>query len=182
MARLMLKNVRLAFFDGFTAKPPISGTGPDKFGVTCLIEPGSENDKLIEKAIDEVGKEKWKDKWDRTKKGILGNNMKYCYRPEGEKDYDGFEGMKYIRASNKARPAILDRDRSPLVEADGRPYSGCYANVSIDIYAYDNSGAGIAAGLRGIQFFKDGDSFGGGAPASADEFDDLGDTGEDDLM
>lgn len=178
MARLMLKNVRLAFLDAWTAKKPPQGDGVAKFGVTCLIELGSENDKLIEAAIEEVGKEKFKDKWPRIKKSILGNNMKYCYRPEGEKDYDGYEGMNYIRASNKTRPTILDRDKTPLVEADGRPYSGCYGNVSIDIYGYDNSGAGIAAGLRGIQFFRDGDSFGGGAAASEDEFDDLADTGE----
>ena len=61
------------------------------------------------------------------------------------------------------------------VEADGLPYSGCYVNASIELWAQDNNyGKRINASLRGVQFYRDGDAVaGGGGPASEDEFDDL---------
>jgi hypothetical protein len=74
---------------------------------------------------------------------------------------------------------VLDRDKTPLVQADGRPYSGCYVNASVEFYAYDNNGKGIAATLKGVQFFKDGDAFTGGGVASPDDFDDLSTEGEE---
>jgi hypothetical protein len=86
----------------------------------------------------------------------------------------------YVSASNKVAPLVVDKDKSPLSEASGRPYAGCYVNASLDIWAQDNSyGKRVNATLRGVQFFRDGDAFAGGAPASEDEFDDLSDTGGD---
>jgi len=67
-----------------------------------------------------------------------------------------------------------------LTEKDGRPYGGCYVNVSLDIWVQDpkgekaKNGKRINATLRGIQFMADGDAFAGGAPADPEEFDDLG--------
>jgi len=52
------------------------------------------------------------------------------------------------------------------------PYSGCYANISVEFYAQDGDNAGIRCSLRGVQFAKDGDAFAGGSKVSADEFDD----------
>ena len=63
---------------------------------------------------------------------------------------------------------------------DGIVYSGCYVNASIDIYAFDNVGKGNSAGLRGVQFLRKGDAFGGGAAADESEFDEIG-VAEDDL-
>ncbi len=89
--------------------------------------------------------------------------------------------MHSLNASNKARPLVLDRDKTPLTAADGKPYSGSYMNVSLEIWAQDNNfGKRINATLKGVQFVGDGDSFGGGAPASPDDFEDLA-VGEDDL-
>ena len=36
---------------------------------------------------------------------------------------------------------------------------------------YITTKKGVFAGLKGVQFVKDGDAFGGGAPAAATEFD-----------
>jgi Protein of unknown function (DUF2815) len=61
------------------------------------------------------------------------------------------------------------------------PYDGCYANVKISIYAYDKGNNGIGAGLKGIQFAGDGDSFSGaGKSAEKDDFEDEIGTAEDD--
>lgn len=78
-----------------------------------------------------------------------------------------------IRASNKVRVPVLGADKAPLAESDGVVYAGCYVNAIIDFFAYENSGAGISASLRGVQFVRDGDAFAGGGVASEDDFDDV---------
>jgi hypothetical protein len=92
----------------------------------------------------------------------------------------------YVSAASKTRPLVLDSNKTPLTDEDGKPYGGCYVNASIEIWAQDNQfGKRINAQLRGIQFVKDGDAFGGGgSPASADEFEELEATSEgvDDLF
>jgi hypothetical protein len=69
---------------------------------------------------------------------------------------------------------VLHSDKTPLTEADGKPYAGCYVNASIELWAQDNNyGKRVNASLGGVQFARDGDAFAGGGAASEDEFDDL---------
>lgn len=89
--------------------------------------------------------------------------------------YEGYEGNYYITAKNSVRPTVLDRQRQPITEEDGVVYSGCYVNAIVDVYANTKARTkGVFAGLQGVQFAKDGESFGGGSVASKDAFDDLG--------
>jgi hypothetical protein len=71
----------------------------------------------------------------------------------------------------------LNKDKSPLTEADGVVYSGCYVNGIIDLWAQNNNyGKRINATLLGVQFAGDGEAFSsGGSSASADDFDDIDD-------
>jgi hypothetical protein len=96
------------------------------------------------------------------------------------KEYDGYEGMFYVATANTTRPTVVDRDRSPLAEEDGKPYSGCYVNGTITLWAQDNEfGQRVNGNLRGCQFYKDGEAF-GVKPVDADEeFDDIEDADED---
>ena len=84
--------------------------------------------------------------------------------------WEGFEGNLYFHAYNPKRPTIKDRDGvTNLVEADGKPYSGCYVNAHIHISAYANNfGKQVGVTLTGVQFVKDGDSWAGGAKVAAD--------------
>lgn len=170
--KIQLKNVRLSFADIWTARAFEEGAEP-KYGATFLVEKGSENDKAIQAAIKEVAKEAWGAKADSNLAKIKGNPNKEGYRDGDTQDYDGYANNNFIRASGKVRPTIVNKNRSPLTEADGVIYSGCYVNAIIDIYAYDSKGVGISAGLKGIQFVKDGEAFSGGGVASADDFDDI---------
>ncbi|VGQ12965.1 hypothetical protein SB5439_05120 [Klebsiella variicola] len=170
---MIISNVRIAFADIFV--PKAQGDNPqEKFAATFLIPEGSEIEKKIEAEILAKAEAKWPGKGAQTIKSIRGNNMRFCFRPEGEKDYNGFAGNRFFKATNVARPTIIDRDKTPLTQADGKPYAGCYVNASVEFYAYENNGKGIACQLKGIQFFKDGDAFSGGGVASPDDFDDLG--------
>lgn len=169
---LKLKNVRLSFPDLFVAKA--FKDGDPTFGATFLIPKNSPLHKEVEKAIMEAATLKFGAKAAKIVEGIRNNPNKFCYQDGDTKDYDGYEGHMALRAKRASRPMVLDRDKTPLTSADGKPYAGCYVDATVEIFAYTNTGNGISAQLRGVQFRKDGDAFGGGSPVSEDEFDDLG--------
>ena len=171
--KIQLAGVRLSFPDLFDPRPFKPGDTP-KYKATFLIAKDSPQIKKIEEAITTVAKAKWPKDYAKVLNSIKGNANKCCFQDGDNKSYDGYDGMMAVSASNKTRPGIYDRDKSPLTKDDGRPYAGCFVNAVIEFFAYDNSGNGIAASLSGVQFFKDGEAFAGGRPASADEFEDLG--------
>ena len=182
--KIKLANVRLAFPDLWEATS--INDGEPRFGACFIVEPGSANAKTLDAAIAEVAKEKWQGKISLDE---LAKKDKVCFRHFEKTNasgdvYGGFEDMYWVQASNPSRPLIIDRDKSPLTQADGRPYSGCYVNVQIDIWAQDNKyGKRVNATLSGVQFSKDGDAFSSGAPASQDDFDDLsGGSDADDMV
>ena len=173
-----LKNVRLSFPDLFKPRAFNDKTEP-KYKATFLIPKDDPQIKAIEAAIIETAKAKWPKDWQKVLNSIKGNANKFCFQDGDNKSYDGYEGMMALSASNKARPSVFDRDRSPLTEEDGKPYAGCYVNAIVEFFAYDNSGNGISASLSGVQFVRDGEAFSGGRPAKADDFDDLGVEGDE---
>lgn len=166
-----LKNVRLAFSNIFTASS-VGDSDDKRFSAVFIFEPGDENHKAISAAIKAAASEKWKGDAEKVLKAIMAKNDICLQDGAAMSEYDGFDGKKFLRASNKARPTVIDRDRSPLTEADGRPYSGCYVNAIVDVWAQDNKyGKRINASLSGVQFKADGDAFSGGRVASAEQFD-----------
>lgn len=167
-----LAKVRLSFPDLFT--PKAFEGGEPKYRASFLIPKDDPQIAVIEAAIKEVADAKWGKKADSILKSIRGNANKFCFQDGDTKDYDGYEGMMSVAANSKSRPLVIDRKKEPLTAADGKPYAGCYVNATIEFFAYDKPANGISAGLKGVQFVKDGDAFGGGAPAKPDDFDDLG--------
>src|SRR5690606_36094193 len=83
----------------------------------------------------------------------------------------GYAGNWVINARSPTMPLVIDQNRQPLTQASGKPYSGCYVNASLAIWAQQNQhGRRINAQLRGVQFVRDGEPLAGGSPASVDEF------------
>lgn len=185
--KVTLSNVRLSFPHLFVPQANSTGQGEPKYNATFVIEPGSENAKKLKAAVEQVAREKWGDKAASTL-AVLRKGDKVCYREEPKVNqsgdvYAGFEGMHWISASDKVRPTVIDRDKSPLTAADGKPYGGCYVNVILDCWGQDNQhGKRINASLKGVQFVKDGDAFSGGSAASVDEFDVVDAVEADDLV
>lgn len=180
--KIVLKNVRAAFLKVFKAEAVNGGDKP-VFGGSWLIEPTDPQIKMIEKAMEEVAKEKWGAKAPGIMKEMKAGG-KLCLKDGNSKaSYDGFEGMMFVSSTSATRPLTLDRQKNPLTEEDGVLYSGCYVNVSLELWAQDNQfGKRINAQLGGVQFVKDGDAFGGGGSAADEaDFEDLGDgaDGED---
>ena len=167
MSKIILKNVRLSFPSLFK-KAEFNGE-QTKYEATFLISKKDQADVIakIEKMIDAAAVDKWKKK---------PNSLKTCLVDGDSKDYDGYEGMMSIKAASNRRPTVLDRDKSPLVEEDGKPYAGCYVNASLELWVQDNSwGKRINCNLNGVQFFKDGESFGAGDNDSSGDFDEFDD-------
>lgn len=174
-----INNARLSFPNLF--KPTAFGEGQEPaFNATFLISKTDPQVAAIQQVIEAVATEKWGAKAPAILKSILTSG-KCCFRDGADKaQYNGFDGQMYLSARSASAPKVFDRDRSDLSATSGRPYAGCFVNVSIDIWAQDNKyGKRINATLRGVQFVKDGEAFGGSAPARAEEFDDVSDIGDD---
>ncbi len=176
---------RLAFPSLFEPKAVEAG-GKQKYSAAVAINPKDAAVAALEAAVEYVAKQKWADKAPAILKKLRDDKrIGFMKGPRVNKDgepYEGFEGMFSLNASSDAQPTILDSDKSPLGKNSGRPYGGCYVVMNVEAWAQDNDfGRRINFTLRGVQFAKAGDAFGGGAPASTDEFEDISAT-EDDLV
>jgi len=170
-----LKDVRLAFPELWEATSFEEG-GRKKFSAALLIRKDDPQVKAIKEALLECAVAKW---------GVKGNDVaRQLFKAdraalrdgddESKAKYDGYEEHWYVNASNDIAPTVLDRDKSPLGQRSGRPYSGCYVNAVVEFWAQDNKyGKRLNATLMGVQFFRDGDAFAGGRAASGDDFEDL---------
>lgn len=179
--RIMLRDVRLAFPSLWKATAPKGQTGGElAFSASFLMPKTHKQLAELNAAFAQVAKEKWGAKADAVLKALKSADKICLHNGDAKSEYEGFEGNLYVSARTKTRPSVFDQQRQELTEADGKPYSGCYVNVSLELWAQDNSyGKRINAQIRGVQFLRDGDAFAGGArPADADEFDEIGAEGE----
>ena len=97
-----------------------------------------------------------------------------------ERDDEAYADSYFVNANSTTAPQIVDQKVQPILDR-GEVYSGCYARVSINFYAFNSNGnKGIACGLGNIQKVKDGEPLGGKSKAE-DDFDELPD-GDDGLL
>lgn len=178
---IAINDVRTSFLYCFTAyqgKPDRQSgkVPPPLFKSDFLMAATHPDVPKLGALIDQVGTEcKWKGglSWADVKESIKANNAICLKRGSvvmpGDPDY---KDMLVLKGSNKIRFTVIDRNKSPLTEKDGRPYSGCRVNAKVDIWAQDNEfGRRINCTITGIQFYDDGPAFGGGAKAAdPDEF------------
>jgi ssDNA-binding protein len=180
--RILLKDVRLAFPNLWKATAP-KGGGEAAFSASFIMAPTHKQVAELKAAFKTMAKEKWASKADATLKALEAADKVCLHNGDSKAEYEGYEGNFYVSSRSKIRPSVFDGQRQELQEADGKPYSGCYVNASVELWAQDNSyGKRINAQLRGVQFLRDGDAFaGGGQPADADEFDEIAVSDDDSL-
>ena len=95
-----------------------------------------------------------------------------------ERDDEAYKGHYFINANSTTAPQIVDRAVKPILDRS-EVYSGCYARVSLNFYAFNSNGnKGIACGLGNIQKIRDGESLGGKTTAA----DDFGAVVDDDFL
>ena len=159
-------DTRLSYFHGWD---PISiNGGAEKYSVSVPIpKDDKETVDAINKAIDaaiEEGIAKFGGK--KPNKAAIKLPLR---DGDVERDDEAYKGHWFINANSKTAPQIVDKRVKPILDR-GEVYSGCYARVSLNFYAFNSNGnKGIACGLRNIQKIRDGEPLGGRASAS-DEF------------
>ncbi len=109
-----------------------------------------------------------------------------CKTPIRDGDLDhpddpDFAGCYFMNVSAQKKPGLYVRQEDgTIVPAldDEDIYSGCYAVMTLNFYAYDHSGnKGVAAGLNNLMKVRDGERLSGGSTAQSD-FADLGTFGD----
>ena len=92
-----------------------------------------------------------------------------------EREDEAYRDAYFINANSTTAPQIVDRSVQPILDRS-EVYSGCYARVSINFYAFNSNGnRGIACGLGNIQKVRDGEPLGGKTSAADDFTTDLDD-------
>lgn len=159
------ENTRLSYFNGWEPKS-ING-GPEKYSVSLLIpKDDKETITAIEKAIDaaiEEGTGKFggkKPKKETIKLPLRDGDL--------EREDEEYKGHYFINANSTTPPQIVDKSVKPILDRS-EVYSGCYARVSINFYAFNSNGnKGIACGLGNIQKIRDGEMLGAKSNAEDD--------------
>ena len=92
-----------------------------------------------------------------------------------ERDDEAYKNAFFVNANSTTAPQIVDRSVQPILDRS-EVYSGCYARVSINFYAFNSNGnRGVACGLGNIQKVRDGEPLGGRTSAADDFASDLDD-------
>ena len=85
-----------------------------------------------------------------------------------ERDDEAYKGCFFVNANSVSAPQVVDRNRQPIQDLS-EVYSGCYARVSINFYAFNSNGnRGIACGLNNLQLIRAGEPLGSKASAESD--------------
>lgn len=168
----------LSFADLFTPYQKSLKDTP-KYKASILIDPDSKQGKKSIEALEEAQDLAIKQKWPTKPPKLSGD--KKVLRDGNDKEWDGYEGMKYISASNKRPPTVVDNNRNRITEDDNIIYNGCKVVAIVRVWAQDDPDYGkrVNASLEGIQYAGKGVPF-GAPPLSESAFDDLGDLDDED--
>lgn len=184
--KVITNKVRLSFVNLLEAKA-FEGQEP-KYSCMLLIDKSDKQTlAAIEKAIDNA----FKADGGQRLKGVKRENVKTTLRDgdleQDTEEHPEFANKMFINVSSKNKPGLVDRYKNKIEgdNAADEVYSGVYAIVSINFYAYNTSGnKGISAGLNNVMIVEKGEYLGGRASAESDfadiEFDD--DDFEEDLI
>ena|SRR5690554_4132819 len=158
--------VRLSYANVWEPKS-ING-GAEKYSVSLII-PKSDTKTLtdINEAVDaaiEEGKGKFGGKIPNKAALKLPLRDGDVDRPDDE----AYANSYFVNANSNTPPQVVDKDVNPVLERS-EIYSGVYARVSINFYAFNSNGnKGIACGLGNIQKIRDGEPLGGRTNAAED--------------
>ena len=164
--------VRLSYANVW--EPTSVNGGTPKYGVSLII-PKSDKKTItaINKAIDaaiQAGIGKFGGK--KPNKAAIKLPLR---DGDTERDDEAYANSYFVNANSPTAPQIVDRAVQPILDRS-EVYSGCYAKVSINFYAFNSNGnRGIACGLGNIQKIRDGEPLGGRSSATDDfsaDFDD----------
>ena len=175
-----LRNVRLLWPHFFTPTQ-YNNAGEFKYRCNLVLTPENPGIQLLEDATEQAGSETFGAQWPALKKKWTALNELPLRDGDTMRDgQDAYAGNMFISANGKQKPNVIDRDTSPLTEADDKCKSGDYVIASVEVYGLSKEKIkGVYVSPRWVQFFATGDRIAGGSPVSPDEYEDLS-RGEDD--
>lgn len=159
-------NTRLSYFHGW--EPVSINGGAEKYSVSVLIPKDDvQTVNAVNAAIDaaiEEGIAKFGGK--KPSRAAIKIPLR---DGDVERDDEAYKGHWFINANSNTQPQIVDRAVKPILDRS-EVYSGCYARVSLNFYAFNSNGnRGVACGLGNIQKVRDGEPL-GGRTSAADDF------------
>jgi len=176
---VMLENVRVAF-PAFWVAEQVNNQGKPGFGGTFLMPPDHPSLIVVKQGIKSVAIAKWGAQAVEILKQLVAADRVCLHNGDAKAQIDGYAGNMFVSTRSPTRPLVLNTDKTPLTEADGKPYSGCFVNAQIAIWAMQNThGKRVCAQIRGVQFLRDGPAFGGATASQVDEFDIVADGADD---
>lgn len=170
--RILLENARASFTEGIWTPSAPPGTGAEPaYNCQAIIPKNHPQLPEVMRLIQEAAEKQWKDKAPQVLTAASAAG-KVFLRDGNTKPYEGYAGNLYLSLRSKQAPQVLE-GRRIVTRDQSRIYSGCYVNILFDVFAYTRGSNGIGAGLKGVQFLRDGEPLGGGAPASVEEYGDV---------
>lgn len=175
--KVVTGTVRLSYANVWEPKS-ING-GAEKYSVSLII-PKSDKKTIaaINAAVDaaiEEGLAKFGGK--KPKKAAIKLPLR---DGDTERDDEAYAGSYFVNANSQTPPQIVDQNVNPIMNRS-EVYSGVYARVSINFYAFNSNGnKGVACGLGNIQKVRDGQPLGNRSTAE-DDFGAIEDA-EDDFL
>lgn len=180
--KVITGKVRLSYCHLFEAYSPDPAKQKPKFSTAILIP---KSDKLTLKKLREA------------QKNALANGIathfggKPLKNPvdtihDGDEDADlernpEYAGHWYLTVSAVTRPGMVDQAMNPITDST-ELYSGCYARVSLNAFPFNTQGnKGVSFGLNNVQKMGDGIPLGGRSRAE-DDFEELDDEEDDDIL
>lgn len=144
-------------------KPRAAVEGQElKYSIVMLF-PKTTNIDVLKTAVLEAIQGKW-----GTDKTQWPKNLQLPFGDGDEKGYEGYAGHTSVKADNKERPGVVDRDKQAIIAPD-EFYGGCYARATVRPFAYDVAGhKGVKFFLVNIQKIRDGEAFSGRTTPDAD--------------
>lgn len=158
------------------ANPNQPGAEP-KYSVTMLIPKTdvatkADIDASIKAAYEKAVAEEWKGARPALRSALIydGDGL----RNDGSKFGPECAGHWVITASTKRKPQVVDMSNIRVELAPQDIYSGMYARVTLNFFAFNvNGNRGVGCGLGNVMKTRDGEPLSGGASAASD-FDGIG--------
>jgi hypothetical protein len=100
-----------------------------------------------------------------TEANTKSASFKQCLRNGDEEVATGerlghYKGHMFFNCNNKEQPGIVGPDTAPLMD-QAQLYSGCFCNVDVNFYPFNNESKGVGAGLNNIMLVRAGDRLDG---------------------
>ena len=177
------KNTRLSYLNANEPKAPMNGNGTPKYSASVII-PKSDT-VTVAKAKAGIQAAYTEGKGKLRGNGKTVPKLENIHTPLRDGDTERpddpvYANSWFINCSSTRKPKAFDADGNEIIDSS-ELYSGIYAKVMINFYAYSvNGNRGIAAGFNGLKKVRDGEPL-GGANVTADAFDD-DDEQDDDFL